>query len=308
MIFSPASLSYTATQTLLHQWVFMPVSSSSHTTLTPEVDPSIQYIFITTSPPTSTLTTNKTKQQKKETMASRIPHHLEPYLVLSDPATLIALTSVLGASTNWLITRYLHALLTTPSPQHASHSSPSSPSPYPRNDGPPPQQQQPPAVLLISFLRSLPFWKDSLSRLGTDLETAARRGRFAYVDGLGCELFSPSSSASSPSPRQHQQQQAWQQGWQGTLPSASPEDIKRIVLQGVELLRRGSSSTGAAGGEGRRVILVVDGLDFVLAASPGGSGTALAMKEVLMELREVRFFCLFLALPGFLLSLYVFFT
>ncbi len=218
-------------------------------------------------------------------MASRIPHHLEPYLALPESANLVVLTSVLGASTNWLVTRYLHALLTTPSSQHPS----ASPSPHPRN-GEAPTPPQPPAVLLISFLRSLPFWKDSLSRLGTDLETAAPRGRFAYVDGLGCELFSPSPSPSIPS--QRQQQQAWQQGWQGTLPSASPEDIKRVVLQGVELLRRGGSSTGAAGGEeGRRVVLVVDGLDFVVAASPGGSGTALAMKEVLMELREVRFSC-----------------
>lgn len=71
-------------------------------------------------------------------------------------------------------------------------------------------------------------------------------------------------------------------------------------MEGVEQLRRGSSTAVASGtGETRerKVVVVVDGLDFVLAASPSMSpnpgpgqqagATAMAIKEMLMDLREV---------------------
>jgi elongator complex protein 6 len=44
-------------------------------------------------------------------MASRIPPLLEPYLAIPPEASLILLTSVLGASTNWLVLRYLYSAL-----------------------------------------------------------------------------------------------------------------------------------------------------------------------------------------------------
>ena len=40
-------------------------------------------------------------------------------------------------------------------------------------------------MLLVSFLRDFSFWKDGAGRLGLDLEALGRRGRLAYVDGLG---------------------------------------------------------------------------------------------------------------------------
>jgi hypothetical protein len=78
------------------------------------------------------------------------------------------------------------------------------------------------------------------------------------------------------------------------LGSAAPGDIGRVVLEGVEGLRRGVGSgagAGAGAGAGRKVVVLVDGLDFVLAAA-SNPGTALAMKEMLMELRVVSFLVL----------------
>src|SRR6266536_2515722 len=76
-------------------------------------------------------------------MSSRIPPLLEPYLALPPEASLILLTSVLGASSNWLILRFLHSAL------NGSGAAP--------GDGT--------KVLLVSFMRDLAFWKENGRRL-----------------------------------------------------------------------------------------------------------------------------------------------
>ncbi|KAH6628673.1 hypothetical protein F5144DRAFT_631781 [Chaetomium tenue] len=229
-------------------------------------------------------------------MTSRIPHLLEPHLSLPPESSLITLTSVLGASTNWLVLRHLHALLKpAPSPhnqqqQHQAH----------QNSHQAAGDEGEVAVLLVSFLRDLPFWRENLSRLGIDLDAAGRRGRFGFVDGLsggggGGGLFSVPGVGGLGG---QQQQRKVRQGWEGVLGNAAPGEIGRVVLEGVERLRRSSSTTSSAAAE-RRVVLVIDGLDFVLAAldpslglgqslQGGGDapGTAIATKEMLMELRE----------------------
>ncbi|KAK4125080.1 hypothetical protein N657DRAFT_352293 [Parathielavia appendiculata] len=239
-------------------------------------------------------------------MASRIPHLLEPYLALPDEAAFLVLTGVLGASTNWLVLRHLYSLLKPSSP---SHTSPARAAALPP---PPPPQPSPSvtatehngnqddvAVLLVSFLRDYAFWRENLSRLGVDLEAAARRGKFGYMDGLGWLFSSPSALTSSG--QGQQQQQARGQGgggWKRTLTSPAPGDISRVVMEGVEQLQRSNSNsiTSPTGKDselkGKKVVLVIDGLDLVLAASDpnagaaAGQATALALKEMLMDLRE----------------------
>lgn len=76
---------------------------------------------------------------------SRIPHLLAPYLTLPPEASLILLTSVLGASANWLVLRFLHNALS--------------------NDAADPEPEIETKVLLVSFLRDLAFWKDGARRL-----------------------------------------------------------------------------------------------------------------------------------------------
>jgi len=73
-------------------------------------------------------------------MASKIPPLLEPYLALPQEASLILLTSVLGASTNWLALRFLYSALANPEDEDVK-------------------------VVFVSFMRDLAFWKDGCKRL-----------------------------------------------------------------------------------------------------------------------------------------------
>lgn len=80
-------------------------------------------------------------------MSSRIPPLLEPYLALPPEASLILLTSVLGASSNWLVLRFLHSTLIRPEPLSES----------PREDDA--------KLVLVSFMRDFAFWKENGRRL-----------------------------------------------------------------------------------------------------------------------------------------------
>lgn len=80
-------------------------------------------------------------------MSSRIPPLLEPYLALPPEASLILLTSVLGASSNWLVLRFLHSALIG-----SDASSDTS-------------QEDEAKVVFVSFMRDLAFWKENAKRL-----------------------------------------------------------------------------------------------------------------------------------------------
>lgn len=80
-------------------------------------------------------------------MSSRIPPLLEPYLALPPEASLVLLTSVLGASTNWLVLRFLHSALVNSEISSGINS------------------EDEPKVLLVSFMRDLAFWKENGRRL-----------------------------------------------------------------------------------------------------------------------------------------------
>jgi elongator complex protein 6 len=92
-------------------------------------------------------------------MTSRIPPLLEPYISLPPEASLILLTNVLGASTNWVVLRYLYSALA------------------PEGDGDSDNETK---IVLASFLRDMAFWKDGARRLvcpiNSWLECAIGRG------------------------------------------------------------------------------------------------------------------------------------
>jgi len=130
-------------------------------------------------------------------------------------------------------------------------------------------------VLLVSLLRDFAFWKEGAARLGIDLEGLGRRGRFGFVDGLS-QLFLNGNGDGKPAIPAATA--AVEPEWKKTLASAKVPDVGR-VLDGV--------IDGLRSRNGGRVVLVVDQLDFLLAAT-GADVTGLGLRELLLDLREVR--------------------
>jgi len=180
-------------------------------------------------------------------MSSRIPPLLEPYLVLPPEASLVLLTSVLGASSNWLVLRFLHSALigSDTSPDAASDNEPK--------------------VLLVSFMRDFAFWKENARRLGLDLDKLALKKRFAFVDGLSGLFLHRQPSATVRT------------GWEKILVQPGLENVAKEIQDSIEALQ----SSQVPG----RLLLVIDQLDFLLAAR-GDEVGAVKIEEMLMGLRE----------------------
>jgi hypothetical protein len=92
---------------------------------------------------------------------SQIPSILSPYLALPSETSLILLTSVLGASTNWLALRYLYSYLRQPSNTSRREVGIGSDG-NTIGEG---QGDVQTKVLLVSFLRDLAFWRESARKL-----------------------------------------------------------------------------------------------------------------------------------------------
>ncbi|KAI0130070.1 hypothetical protein BJ170DRAFT_299358 [Xylariales sp. AK1849] len=191
-------------------------------------------------------------------MASRIPPLLESYLALPPETSLIVLTNVLGASTNWLIQRYLCSLLT----KHGRN-------PGPEGDRHEPTGDEETSVILISFLRDYGFWREGVGRTGIDLDALSRRGRFVFVDALS-EVFSRSSGYSSKTANGESKGRR-------TLRGTAPQDLHKELHESVAELRRQNS--------GSNIVLIVDSPDLWLAAS-GDSLAGQALRETLLDVRE----------------------
>ena len=248
-------------------------------------------------------------------MASRIPPLLDAYLALPPETSQIVLSGVLGASTNWLVQRYLYAFLG----RVASAPDADAGADADDNDSA--------HVLLVSFLRDFAFWKEGAARLGLDLEAAGRTGRFAFVDGLGGLFVAPPPGTTGgntgggagvrgpalqpgrqpvvpgrlgPVPVGGGASRLGGAGWRRTLRSTQVADVQAEIETALRSIQGG----GGGGGGGRRdgkageaatavmkekkVVLVIDQLDFLLAAT-GTEGSALALQTMLLDLREVNF-------------------
>ncbi|KAF2030358.1 hypothetical protein EK21DRAFT_65793 [Setomelanomma holmii] len=94
---------------------------------------------------------------------TRIPPLLQPYLQLPREDSILLLTSTLGATANWLITRFLCDALSN------------------QDGGDAPGHN----VVLASWMREYDFWRQEARKgAGLDLERLKKEGRFAFVDGL----------------------------------------------------------------------------------------------------------------------------
>ncbi|OAA74054.1 hypothetical protein ISF_00955 [Cordyceps fumosorosea ARSEF 2679] len=109
--------------------------------------------------------------------SSRIPALLMPYVasgpLTHDEGSLTVITWVQGASANWLVLRYLYALLGGGGGGRSV-----------KEEDEAAEEGQQPGVVLVSFLRDQRFWGDGCAKLGMDLEVLGRSGRFGFVDGL----------------------------------------------------------------------------------------------------------------------------
>ncbi|PHH64063.1 hypothetical protein CDD81_5056 [Ophiocordyceps australis] len=113
--------------------------------------------------------------------APRIPPLLEPYLAPLPRGALVLLTSVLGARANWLVVRFIYALLR----RHVDDEG--------QRQG---DHDETPGVVLLSFMRDEAFWHDAASKMSLDLNLLARRGAFVFVPGL-TGLFAPTAPSGS---------------------------------------------------------------------------------------------------------------
>ena len=157
-----------------------------------------------------------------------IPPLLSHYISDFPSGSLALLTSTLGAATNWLVLRFIHAALRNP-----GHDGPNIVSGNTR-------------VVLVSWLRDVNFWKDGGRKLGINFQ------RLQIVDALGNGLGL---------------------GVEGLA------GVEKEILKVVE------TADKAMKGEGR-VLLVLEGLDFLLAAT---ACPALDVIDMVGELRVVCF-------------------
>ena len=87
------------------------------------------------------------------TSTTRIPSILSSYLSAPPPASLLLLTSVLGASANWLLLRFLLAIFL---PGLASRI---------EGNEEPGSNKSEAKVVLVSFLRDWDFWREGSKRV-----------------------------------------------------------------------------------------------------------------------------------------------
>jgi elongator complex protein 6 len=100
-----------------------------------------------------------------------LPPLLTPYISSLSPSSLTVVSSVLGATGNWLILRYLHAALSTSSDPHVGQFT----------DGDAAKKRK---VVLVSFLRGWEFWRSEAKRLVRYAQSYTSRGGFFFHEIL----------------------------------------------------------------------------------------------------------------------------
>lgn len=175
-------------------------------------------------------------------MATRTPPSaLEPYLQLPPETSLILLTGTLGCNANWLTSRMISSTLSPPNNDEST--------------------EKPISVLLISWLRDLPFWKNELRRTtvkppspttpsahhsntpqGLDISKLPK-GHFTFLD-----LFT------TPPPEPH---------------------LTNLILSTITTLKTTFPAS--------KILLVLDGPDILLAT---GTLTSQNLNTLLLQLRS----------------------
>ena len=154
-----------------------------------------------------------------------IPPLIANSLVPLPESSLTLLTSVLGATSNWLVLRFLYAALNPPKDADGQSLS-----------------ENGSKVILISWLRDLSFWKEGAKRLGIDLTKSSSA---TVIDALETGL--------------------------GII-NGGIEDVEQKVLTSIQGHKE----------DGSKIIVIVDGIDLLLAA------TNVSVGEILDSIGELR--------------------
>ncbi|KAI5291100.1 hypothetical protein KEM54_006323 [Ascosphaera aggregata] len=237
---------------------------------------------------------------------------LLPYTAPQPVGSLTVCTSVIGATSSWLVLRLICDTL------YGSDSGLSSELREGRSllssSG---TRNQTKKVVLVSFLRSLEFWKTEAKRMGLDLNRLSKEASFAFVDGL-TELYTPSASSPppasppftgaaklgrpgvqnlpirgppaiadrTPSPApftqttaSHMDRELQKLRWTGR-PDQSLDNIQREIEYVIDKIKNKEQ-------DGNEVLLLIDQPDLLLAASGGESIGATELTDCIMGLREV---------------------
>ena len=152
-----------------------------------------------------------------------LPSHFAP----PPESSLTLLTSVLGATSNWLVLRFLYTALTSRKAPTARLAS-----------------EDEAKVVLVSWLRDRSFWKEGAKRLGVDL---LKSSSVTFLDGLGTGLG---------------------------LNDRGIQQVEKEIMDATKKLKEDDS----------KVVVILDGIDLLLAATQTSVGEIL---DCIGELREV---------------------
>ncbi|GLI76817.1 hypothetical protein PoHVEF18_005095 [Penicillium ochrochloron] len=235
-----------------------------------------------------------------------LPPLLTSYLSDQRESSLTLVSSILGATSNWLVLRYLYAALGTSSSSSVSIGTDELSNGAKRK------------VVLVSFLRGWEFWRAEAKRLGLDLARLADKQQFAFVDGLS-ELFNSSSPASSAQMNTGSAVRTTipLRSQPGAVPGRGPPSAVTAVRPGTESLRQREpgavkklhftghgiaaldamekdiiseiSRQKSSMTDGDETLLIIDQPDFLLAATGASMGIgATEMAEWVTDLQQVR--------------------
>ncbi|KAK7530414.1 hypothetical protein IWX49DRAFT_585471 [Phyllosticta citricarpa] len=221
----------------------------------------------------------------------RIPSLLQPYIQALPQGSLHLLTSVLGASANWLLIRYICGALGNIQPVNSRR-------PNDQDGG----LGDDTAVVLVSFLRDWDFWKTEARRgAGLDLARLAQQNRFIFVDGLsslflppepgnGIPKTTPSTSPATGTLPVRGPRTVNPRGQPLTTPTPTPQantttslsPIISLTSAAVEHLESTLSSVfSSLSAQGRRIHLLLDSPDLLLAATASSAPSAAITSSVL---------------------------
>lgn len=186
-----------------------------------------------------------------------LPPLLTPYLSLprssSYESSLILLTSVLGAGTNWILLRYLSSLLSGTEGNQTGNGDGNG-----NGDGET-------KVVFLSFMRDMNFWREGARKINLDLDKATLQKRFLFIDGL-TSLYLPQ-----------------------TQPPASGSGImlKNPLLPTITQTLNTAITTlsSSSPSQPQKIVLIIDNSDYLLASSASPTITQ-DLNSLLLTLRE----------------------